>query len=71
LGIAIGVGLGTVLSYNLVKDIQDDVETIRFTIPWLQLTIIVAIAYVFSLATTFLPARQASRIYPAEALRYE
>ena len=71
LGVAIGVGLGTVLSYNLVKDIQEDVETIRFTIPWLQLIIIVAIAYVFSLATTFLPARQASRIYPAEALRYE
>ena len=65
------MGLGTVLSYNLVNDIQEDVETIRFAIPWLQIGIIVAIAYVFSLATTFLPARQASRIYPAEALRYE
>lgn len=71
LGIAIGVGLGTILSYNLVKDIQDDIETLRFRIPWIQITIIVLIAYVFSLATTFLPARQASRIYPAEALRYE
>jgi putative ABC transport system permease protein len=71
LGVTIGVGCGTVLSYHLVKDIQEDVETIRFTIPWLQLVIIVAIAYVFSLATTFMPARQASRIYPAEALRYE
>jgi len=54
-----------------VKDIQEEVETVRFAIPWLQIGIIVAIAYVFSLATTFLPARQASRIYPAEALRYE
>ncbi|MCH8987345.1 MAG: FtsX-like permease family protein [Chloroflexi bacterium] len=71
MGIAIGVGLGTVISYNIVKDIQEDVDTIRFAIPWLQIGIIVAIAYVFSLATTFLPARQASRIYPAEALRYE
>ena len=71
LGIAIGVGLGTILSYNLVKDIQDDIETIRFRIPWLQIIIIVAVAYIFSLLTTFLPARQASRIYPAEALRYE
>ncbi len=71
LGIAIGVGLGTILSYNIVNDIQDNIETIRFRIPWIQIGVIVAIAYVFSLLTTFLPARQASRIYPAEALRYE
>ncbi|MDA0262678.1 MAG: FtsX-like permease family protein [Chloroflexi bacterium] len=71
MGIAIGVGLGTVISYNIVKDIQDDIETVRFAIPWLQIGIIIAIAYVFSLATTYMPARQASRIYPAEALRYE
>ncbi|MCH9017830.1 MAG: FtsX-like permease family protein, partial [Chloroflexi bacterium] len=71
MGVAIGVGLGTVISYNIVKEIQEDVETVRFAIPWIQIGIIVAIAYVFSLATTFLPARQASRIYPAEALRYE
>jgi putative ABC transport system permease protein len=71
MGVAIGVGLGTIISYNIVKDIQDEIETVRFTIPWLQIVIIVAIAYVFALATTFLPARQASRIYPAEALRYE
>ena len=71
MGVAIGVGLGTIISYNIVKDIQEEVETVRFAIPWIQIGIIVAIAYVFSLATTYLPARQASRIYPAEALRYE
>ena len=71
MGVAIGVGLGTVISYNIVKDIQEDLETVRFSIPWLQIGIIVAIAYVFSLVTTYMPSRQASRIYPAEALRYE
>jgi putative ABC transport system permease protein len=71
MGVAIGVGLGTIISYNIVNDIRDDVESIRFSIPWLQIIIIVAVAYFFSLLTTFLPARQASRIYPAEALRYE
>ena len=71
MGVAIGVGLGTIISYNIVKDIQEEVETVRFAIPWIQIGIIVAIAYVFSLATTYMPARQASRIYPAEALRYE
>ncbi len=71
LGVAIGIGLGTIISYYIVQDIQTEVETIRFTIPWIQISIIIAIAYLFSLATTFLPARQASNIYPAEALRYE
>jgi len=71
MGTAIGVALGTIISWNIVKDIQQDVETVRFAIPWVQIGIIIAIAYVFSLATTFMPARQASRIYPAEALRYE
>ena len=71
MGTAIGVALGTIISWNIVKDIQEDVETVRFAVPWIQIGIIVAIAYVFSLATTFLPARQASRVYPAEALRYE
>ena len=71
LGVAIGVGLGTAISYLIVREIREDVETIRFAIPWLQIVAIVAVAYLFSLATTFLPARQASDIYPAEALRYE
>ena len=71
LGVAIGVGLGTIISYNIVNEIREDLGTVRFTIPWVQILIIIGIAYVFSLITTFLPARQASRIYPAEALRYE
>ncbi|HJN87895.1 MAG TPA: FtsX-like permease family protein [Dehalococcoidia bacterium] len=71
LGVAIGVALGTIMSFNIVNDIQDDVESIRFSIPWVQIGVIIAVAYLFSLATTFLPALQASRIFPAEALRYE
>ena len=71
LGILLGVGLGSLLSYNLVQSIGEDIPGLKFTIPWLQIGSIIAIAYAFSLLTTFLPARQASRIYPAEALRYE
>ena len=71
LGVAIGVGLGTAISYLIVREIRQDIETIRFAFPWLQIVAIVAAAYLFSLLTTFLPARQASNIYPAEALRYE
>ena len=71
LGVAIGVALGTAISYLIVREIREDIETIRFTIPWIQILAIVAVTYLFSLATTLLPARQASDIYPAEALRYE
>ena len=71
LGILLGVGLGSLLSYNLVESIGEDIPGLSFTVPWMQIGVIVAIAYAFSLLTTFLPARQASRIYPAEALRYE
>ena len=73
LGIAIGVSLGLVLGYNAVRDIRQDagIDTIRFSVPWVQIGIILVVTYLFSLMATFLPARQASRIYPAEALRYE
>ena len=39
--------------------------------PWLTLGVIFLAVYLVALATTFLPARRASRIYPAEALRYQ
>ena len=73
LGSIIGLGLGLLLSYNAVNSIRAEagIEGIAFSVPWLQLGLILALTYGFSLLTTFIPARQASRIYPAEALRYE
>ena len=70
LGILIGVGLGTLLSINLVDEIAREVPGLTFAVPWGELAVIVVLAYVFSLLTTFVPARQAAGIYPAEALRY-
>ena len=71
LGVAIGVILGTIISINLVDDFEDELEGLSFTVPWVQIVIIISATYIFSMITTFLPARQASRIPPAEALRYE
>ncbi len=73
LGILIGTTLGIVLgwqAYNDIKD-QEGIETLRFVIPWGQVAVILVLTYAFSLLATFLPARQAAKIYPAEALRYE
>jgi ABC-type lipoprotein release transport system permease subunit len=51
--------------------LKDQVEGLRFAIPWSNVAVIVSIAWGFSVLTTLWPARQASKIYAAEALRYE
>ncbi|MFH1560237.1 MAG: FtsX-like permease family protein [Chloroflexota bacterium] len=73
LGIAIGTTLGITLGYQAYTDIRDEesMGTIRFVVPWVQVGVILGLTYLFSLLATFFPARQAARIYPAEALRYE
>ena len=70
LGSAIGIGLGSLIGWNIFLTISKEVDGLKFSIPWLNVTIIVLVAVVFSLVTTYIPARQASRIKPSEALRY-
>ena len=70
-GTALGVGLGLMLARQLVASFGKDDSTIQLVVPWLQVGTIGLVAYVASLLTTYLPAWQASRVYPAEALRYE
>ena len=71
-GILIGAVAGLILGQNMVDIFFTDLtpET-NFALPWLQIGVILVLAYGFSLLTTILPAYQAARIYPAEALRYE
>ena len=71
LGTALGVVLGLVLARNLVASIAKSNPGITLVVPWVQIGIIVLIAYLASLLTTYLPSWQASRVYPAAALRYE
>ena len=71
-GIAIGVVLGVALSYNLLTSDAFTAGTdIDFSVPWARLAIVVGIAYAASALMTLLPARAASRVAVAEALRYE
>jgi putative ABC transport system permease protein len=71
MGILSGTTLGVILARNLFA--SDDVTTshIAFTVPWATITIILSLTVVAALLMTWVPARQASRIAPAEALRYE
>ena len=68
LGIGIGVGLGIVFAYKIWAVYFADI--IVFRIPWDHLLLIVGIASVAAVASTAQPAVRASRIPPAEALRY-
>jgi putative ABC transport system permease protein len=72
-GIIMGLVLGLALAWLLftVEDIGEGIDVDGFIVPWTQLGIISAIALTASLLMTFLPARSASRVPIAEALRYE
>jgi ABC-type lipoprotein release transport system permease subunit len=71
-GIAMGFFLGLALSYNLMTspDFTGGTE-VDFQVPWVRLAVIGVIAYGASALMTLLPARAASRVPVAEALRYE
>ncbi|MBI4306202.1 MAG: FtsX-like permease family protein [Chloroflexi bacterium] len=71
LGILLGIGLGSLISWNIVNELKNQIEGLRFTVPWGNVAAIVSIAWGFSIIATLWPAWQASRIYAAEALRYE
>jgi len=71
--IVVGTALGVIVANNVVND-QASLASwndITLAVPWLNLTIIFAAVYGAALLATLAPAVRASRIYPAEALRYE
>ncbi len=72
LGSAIGVILGLILASNIfAANFFEQFNTgLTFSIPWYQLSIIVAVALSSAFLGALLPAWQAGRIAPAEALRY-
>lgn len=68
MGVLSGVVLGLVLSRNMFTS---DVDNATFTVPWEMITGISLATVVIALLMTWMPSRQAARIAPAEALRYE
>jgi putative ABC transport system permease protein len=70
--IAAGTLLGLVLSYNVIADSKNQVgSNVTFAVPWLYLGVIFTVVIAAALLTTLLAAHRATRIYPAEALRYQ
>jgi len=72
-GTIIGLTLGLVLCSNVfAANFFEQYQTgLVFIVPWGELAVITACAFVASLLAAFLPAWQAGRVAPADALRYE
>lgn len=70
-GLAIGIIAGVIMGNNLLSAFLLQTLEIHIRTPWPQILLIAFAAYLVSLLATIAPAWQASRIYPAEALRYE
>jgi putative ABC transport system permease protein len=69
-GIVLGAALSIVTSYLLFKNDQElNASGVGFPIPWASITVLVAAAALASVLATVWPARQASKIRPAVALR--
>jgi putative ABC transport system permease protein len=71
--IAIGTGLGVIVGHNVIRDSRQTPswEGMAFVVPWWTFAVVFLVVYAVALATTFLPALRASRVYPAQALRYQ
>jgi putative ABC transport system permease protein len=71
--IVLGTALGLAVAFNVIHDSQQQPSwhNLSFDPPWLTLAVIFLVVYAVALLTTYLPAVRASRVYPAEALRYQ
>jgi putative ABC transport system permease protein len=71
--IVVGAALGLALSYNVIADSaeQGSWQNLELSVPWVSLGGIFVAVYLVAMLTTLAPAVRASRVYPAEALRYQ
>jgi putative ABC transport system permease protein len=73
MGVLSGTILAMILSYNLITtgDIAEGTEFGAFVIPWFTIIFFVVASLIAAAIMTWIPARKASSVPIAEALRYE
>ena len=71
IGTGLGMALGALISWSFLDDLSGSNQGLTFDIPWVSILVVAGITIAAALITTYVPARQASQVYPAEALRYE
>jgi putative ABC transport system permease protein len=69
LGVVIGTAIAILVAFGTWTALLKDFD-VPFTVPWLDLAIIAAVAYVATTLATLGPILRAARTPPAEALRY-
>jgi ABC-type lipoprotein release transport system permease subunit len=71
-GILLGLGLGYAISYNILTSPEFAAAGLEsnFDVPWLRILVFIGAAYLASSLMTLIPARAASKVPVAEALRY-
>lgn len=70
-GILVGGATGLFLGQEIITQLFATNIEETISIPWLSVTAILSSTFGLALLSSLLPAWQASRVYPAEALRYE
>ena len=71
LGIVVGIFLGILQSWLIYNEISKELEGAKFVIPFGEVGILVGLTVIASILASVIPANEASKTYPAEALRYE
>jgi putative ABC transport system permease protein len=71
LGCLSGTVMGLLLARNLFAGDEFVEGGVSLVVPWTQLIVILVLTFIAALLMTLIPARQASKLAPAEALRYE
>jgi ABC-type lipoprotein release transport system permease subunit len=71
MGISLGACLALIPASQMITDMSTEIPGLTFQVPWAEIVVVSGLAYAMTLLTTWLSAVQASRVRPAEALRYE